>query len=61
MNQRRFVKLGSERVGLGESARVLVDTKTGVQYLFYQSGYGGGLTVIVDREGKPLIARPNYE
>ena len=61
MNQSRFIKLGSERVSLGESVKILVDTKTGVQYLFCQCGYSGGLTVMVDREGKPLIYRPNHE
>ena len=32
----------------------LLDTETGVQYLFVQNGYGGGLTVLVDRDGKPM-------
>jgi hypothetical protein len=31
------------------------DTETGVHYLFWDSGYGGGLTVMVDAEGKPLV------
>ena len=34
---------------------VLVDKKTGVNYLCYQSGYSGGLTPLLDREGKPVI------
>lgn len=35
---------------------VYVDTETGVQYL-YVIGYSkGGLTVLVDSDGKPLIA-----
>ena len=33
---------------------VLMDTATGVQYLFVQSGYAGGLCPLVDRDGKPL-------
>lgn len=37
---------------------LLVDRETGVQYLFYASGYAGGLTVLVDRDGKPLLAHP---
>ena len=38
-----------------ESCEILVDTKTGVQYLFCQSGYAGGLSPLLDAEGKPLI------
>ncbi|MCC8023654.1 MAG: DUF6440 family protein [Clostridiales bacterium] len=36
--------------------QVIVDRKTGVNYLYVRDGYGGsGLTVLVDREGKPVI------
>ena len=35
--------------------RVLVDRKTGVNYLWVASGYAGGLTVLVDAEGKPIV------
>ena len=38
-----------------ESCEILVDTKTGVQYLFRASGYAGGLSPLLDAEGKPLI------
>ena len=34
---------------------IWVDKRTGVNYLFVCSGYAGGLTVLVDREGKPII------
>lgn len=36
-------------------SRVLVDRKTGVNYLWTASGYAGGLTVLVDAEGKPIV------
>ena len=36
-------------------ARVLVDRKTGVNYLFAASGYSGGLTVLLDTDGKPVV------
>ena len=36
-------------------AEILVDTQTGVNYLYYWSGNGGGLTPLLDREGKPVI------
>ena len=35
--------------------RVLVDRKTGVNYLWTASDYAGGLTVLVDAEGKPIV------
>ena len=34
--------------------QVLMDTATGVQYLFVQNGYAGGLCPLVDKEGGPL-------
>ncbi len=37
------------------SQRVLVDRKTGVNYLWTESGYAGGLTVLLDADGKPIV------
>ena len=39
----------------GVQPRVLVDRETGVNYLWAASGYAGGLTVLVDAEGKPIV------
>ena len=54
-NDGRFVKSEKQSLGFGENSFVLVDTKTGVNYLFVVSGYAGGLTPLLDREGKPVI------
>ena len=35
--------------------RVLVDRQTGVNYLWTTSGYSGGLTVMVDADGRPIV------
>ncbi len=51
--EQRFVI--NRREGALSGTRIITDTKTGVQYLYYFEGYGGGLTVLVDREGRPLI------
>lgn len=51
--QERFVRIHSENMG-GE--QIIVDVVTGVNYLFVTSGYAGGLTVLLDREGKPVIS-----
>ena len=48
----RFKKTYSQGAG---SLEVWVDKETGVNYLYYSSGYGGGLTVLLDKEGKPII------
>ena len=53
--EKRFRKIKKENISFGESAIVLQDTQTGVNYLFIQSGYAGGLTPLLDREGKPII------
>nr|WP_325181705.1 DUF6440 family protein [uncultured Oscillibacter sp.] len=34
---------------------ILVDRETGVNYLFFQSANAGGLTPLLDREGKPVV------
>lgn len=52
--EKRFVKVFSE--GTLEGTEIWVDSQTGVNYLFHFSGYAGGLTVLLDREGKPLVS-----
>ncbi|MEY8491563.1 DUF6440 family protein [Lachnospiraceae bacterium 29-91] len=34
---------------------IWVDTETGVNYIFRKDGYAGGLTPLLDAEGKPVI------
>lgn len=51
--EKRFVKTWSD--GALGSNEIWVDRQTGVNYLFHNGGYGGGLCVLVDREGKPVI------
>ena len=52
--EKRFVKTWSD--GVFGSKEIWVDTKTGVNYLFHAYGNSGGLTVLLDREGKPIIS-----
>ena len=35
---------------------IWVDKETGVNYLYRQSGYAGGMTVLLDKDGKPIIS-----
>lgn len=50
--EKRFEKVYSQDLG---SVSIIVDKETGINYLFCQSGYAGGLTPLLDREGKPVI------
>ncbi len=52
----RFVKVLDEN-GFVPPSEIWVDTQTGVEYLYHASGNSGGLTVLVDAEGKPLLHR----
>lgn len=51
--EERFIKVHSENMG---SEMILVDRKTGVNYLFVSSGYAGGLTVLLNRDGTPIVS-----
>lgn len=52
-------KLIDSYENLTSKIKVFVDNDTGVQYLMYKSGYGVGVTVMVDGEGKPLMKGEN--
>ena len=51
--EKRFVKIWSD--GALGSNEIWVDTKTGVNYLFHASGYAGGLTPLLNRDGTPVV------
>ncbi len=52
----RFIKTVVDSGGLSENyMAIYVDRKTGVNYLFSSSGNAGGLCVLVDAMGKPIV------
>ena len=51
----RFVWKKSE--GFLKETRIIVDTTTGVNYLFVHEGYAGGLTPLLHADGKPIVTR----
>ncbi len=51
---KRFEKVYSQ--GAMTNVEIWVDRETGVNYLFTSSGYAGGLTVLLDRNGNPVIS-----
>ena len=55
MNKKRFEVIYKQ--GTLSTFKVIVDKETGVQYLMATDGYAGGLTPLLDREGKPIVTR----
>ncbi|MBQ2773341.1 MAG: xylan 1,4-beta-xylosidase [Clostridia bacterium] len=53
MAEKRFEKI--YRQGSMSVIEIWVDKQTGVNYIFRQSGYAGGITPLLDREGKPVV------
>lgn len=49
----RFVKTYGQ--GIANISEIWVDRETGVNYLYHAAGNSGGLTPLLDREGKPVI------
>ena len=53
MAEKRFIKVWSD--GAFGSNEIWADKQTGVNYLFHASGYAGGLTVLLNRDGTPVV------
>ena len=53
-DDKRFIKTYSQGF-FGRNMEIWVDRVTGVNYLVTSGGYDGGITVLLDREGKPVI------
>ena len=52
----QFIAIHKEGNPLTSSQRVVfADKRTGVNYLFIQSGYAGGLTPLLGADGKPVV------
>lgn len=52
-DDKRFEKTYSQ--GTLNVTEVWVDRQTGVNYVFHASGNAGGMSVLLDRDGKPII------
>lgn len=53
MTDKRFEVVYKQ--GKLETQYIIRDNETGVLYLQIQSGFGAALTVLVDKDGKPLL------
>lgn len=52
--EQRFQKIYSQ--GSFNVSEIWVDTHTGVNYFFHTYGESGGLTPLLDRDGKPVVS-----
>ena len=59
MDEKRFVR--TYKQGIADITEIWVDRKIGVNYVFHASGYAGGLTPLLDREGKPVVTTVTEE
>ena len=50
---KRFLVREEEGSGLSIQCTILEDTETGILYLLAKTGYGAGLTPLLDKDGKP--------
>ncbi len=51
----RFEKVYSQ--GVTTTTEIWVDKETGVNYLFHSAGYAGGMTPLLDADGKPVVTK----
>lgn len=50
---KRFIKSYNDAGMTGYE--IIVDTQTGVNYLFHYNGYAGGMTPLLNADGTPVV------
>jgi len=55
MSNKRFEVKNTQ--GVFSPGKIIVDTETGVNYLFWQDGYAGGLTPLLNKDGTIVVTR----
>lgn len=50
----RFERVYSQ--GTMNVMEIWIDRETGVNYVFHAAGYAGGMTPLLDRDGKPVVS-----
>lgn len=56
-DDKRFVRTYTQGGFMSNLMEIWVDRQTGVNYLYAASGQAAGLTVMLDREGKPVVTQ----
>ncbi|MDU1350510.1 DUF6440 family protein [Clostridium butanoliproducens] len=46
--------------GTLESYKIIVDKETGINYLYVSNSSSGGLTALLNSEGKPIITKEEF-
>ena len=59
MAKDRFERVYSQ--GAMNVTEIWVDRETGVNYVYHVTGYAGGLTPLLDRDGKPVVTAVTSE
>ena len=54
-NDKRFITIHEE--GKLNRNKIIVDTETGVHYLYVSEGYSGGLTPLLDEKGNVVVKK----
>ena len=59
MSEKRFVVIYKDGGQIKDEGQrqILVDMETGVNYLLWKSGYGAGITPLLDSEGNVVIKK----
>lgn len=52
--KQRFITI-YHYASMGTETKILQDTLTGVQYLYYSGSKGAGLTPLIDQAGHPIV------
>ena len=53
----RFQRVYKQGRGFTSKTEIWVDRETGVNYLWRHDGSSGGLTVLLDENGKPVVTK----
>ena len=59
MNKNKRFVWEKQQTGLLKQISIIIDAETGVNYMFVQDGYAGGLTPLLDKNGKPVVTPPS--
>lgn len=59
MKQERFERIYQQ--GRLTVMEIWIDKETGVNYLWHEDGYSGGLTPLLDAQGKVVITKDQEE
>ena len=54
--EKRFAVTYTQSGFTSPTMQILVDKQTGVNYIYASSGYSGGITPLLNRDGTPVIS-----